>query len=74
MPGPVYQSSFSGREKGWVLPAGSQPETIKWLYSKGTFQDGRCQYDQGSSATRGLDVLPRSQGCISDSPNCQRTL
>ena len=31
MPGPIYQSSFSSREKGWVLPAGSQLETIEFL-------------------------------------------
>ena len=62
-----------GREEGWVLPACSQLETTKHFYLEGTLQDGRCQCNQGSSATRGLDVLPGPQGCIFDQRTSQVT-
>ena len=71
--GPVYQSSLFGKEEGCIIPPGNQPKATEHFHQEGTLQDGRCQYDQGSSAARGLDVLPGPQGRIFDSANCQRT-
>ena len=74
MRGPVHQLTLFGREEGWILPTCNQLEATKHFHSEGTLQEGRCQYDQGSSATIGLNVLPGPQRSIPDSSNCQKIL
>ena len=66
--GPVHRSSFlvEGKDGSY------QPVVnLKLLntYLEGTLQDG----NQGSFATRGLDVLPGPQGCIFDQRTSQVT-
>jgi len=72
---PVYQSALPGRKKGQVfVQTSDQPQTTEHLYPEGTLQDGGGKHDQRSTATRGLDVLFGSQGCLPYSPNCQGTV
>ena len=70
--GPVHQLTLFGREEGWIPLTCNQLEATKHFHSEETLQEGRCQYDQGSSAIMGLNVFPGPQGSISDSSNCQK--
>ena len=74
MQGPVHWLTLFGREEGWILLTCNQLEATKHFHLEGTLQEGRCRYDQVSSATMELNVLPGPQGSIPDSSNCQKIL
>ena len=77
MPGPIYKQVVPSGQKRWVILTGDKPETTEQFCPEQLFQDGRVRNDQGSVASRTLDVYsgqaisPRGEGTEhnSDLPN-----
>ncbi len=60
-------------QKRWRELPGSELETPKSIFSVRTLQDGRCSHAKGPAKRRGLSSKDRSQGCLFDSSNLERS-
>ena len=68
---PIHQQALCGPQEGWVTPSCDQLETPQYLHGQLSFQDGRDPQSEGPVEKRGLDVLSRSEGCLSFSSHCR---